>query len=162
MVNKGLEWVCIVLFMVMTLVGTYQILTRYIFNRPSTVSEELLTFMFTWLALLAAAYVFGKKEHMRLAYFAGKVKPKNKVYLEIFSEGLIAIFALSVMVFGGVSITRLGLAQETASLGIPRGYIYMVVPLAGALTLFYNIVNIKTILDQRKQSKEELTDDFAS
>ena len=63
--------VCIIaLFAFMTLIGTYQIVTRYFFNRPSTVSEELLTYSFTWMSLLAAAYVFGKRDHMRMGFLA--------------------------------------------------------------------------------------------
>ena len=61
-----LGFVIIALFAFMTLIGTYQIVTRYFFNRPSTVSEELLTYAFTWMALLASAYVFGKRDHMRM------------------------------------------------------------------------------------------------
>ena len=53
----GIFIIC--LFMLMTIIGTYQIVTRYFFNKPSTVSEELLTYSFTWMALLASAYVFG-------------------------------------------------------------------------------------------------------
>ena len=33
--------IIIALFVFMTLIGSYQIVTRYFFNRPSTVSEEL-------------------------------------------------------------------------------------------------------------------------
>ena len=40
---KVLGYLIIFLFMMMTAVGSYQIITRYFFNRPSTVSEELLT-----------------------------------------------------------------------------------------------------------------------
>lgn len=36
--------IIIALFVFMTLIGSYQIVTRYFFNRPSTVSEELLTY----------------------------------------------------------------------------------------------------------------------
>ena len=39
---KVLGYLIIFLFMMMTAVGSYQIITRYFFNRPSTVSEELL------------------------------------------------------------------------------------------------------------------------
>ena len=41
--NTVVSTICIVLFAVMVVVGTYQIITRFIFNSPSTVSEELLT-----------------------------------------------------------------------------------------------------------------------
>ena len=59
--------------MMMTAVGSYQIITRYFFNRPSTVSEELLTYSFTWMSLLASAYVFGKRDHMRMGFMADKL-----------------------------------------------------------------------------------------
>lgn len=58
--DRILGGINVFLFACMTVVGTYQILVRYLFNRPSTVSEELLTYLFTWMALLAAAYVFGR------------------------------------------------------------------------------------------------------
>ena len=64
-----LSWVCALLFAAMVVVGTYQIVTRYFFGRPSTVSEELLTYSFTWMALLSSALVFGKRDHMRMAFW---------------------------------------------------------------------------------------------
>lgn len=42
--NAVLSFLCIILFAFMVCVGTYQIITRFVFNSPSTVSEELLTF----------------------------------------------------------------------------------------------------------------------
>ena len=57
----------------MVVVGTYQISARYFFNRPSTVSEELLTYCFTWMALFASALVFGKRDHMRMGFLADKI-----------------------------------------------------------------------------------------
>ena len=38
---KGLGIVIIALFVFMTLIGSYQIVTRYFFNKPSTVSEAV-------------------------------------------------------------------------------------------------------------------------
>ena len=50
-IMRVLSIVIIFLFAFMTVIGTYQIVTRYFFNKPSTVSEELLTYSFTWMAL---------------------------------------------------------------------------------------------------------------
>ena len=60
-IMKILGVVITLLFILMTLVGTYQIVTRYFFNRPSTISEELLTYSFTWMSLLASTYAFALK-----------------------------------------------------------------------------------------------------
>ena len=42
--DKIVGTICIFLFALMVVVGSYQIITRFIFNNPSTISEELLTY----------------------------------------------------------------------------------------------------------------------
>jgi len=153
--NKALEIVCIGLFIFITIIGSYQIITRYIFNSPSTVSEELLTFSFTWLALLAASLVFSKREHMRMGYLADKLKGNSSHILNIIIEILIMLFSALILVYGGFSITKLTRTQITASLGIPMSYVYAVVPVSGILTIIYNFINICEIISSMKNSNNK-------
>ena len=146
-----LSWVCIILFAFMTLVGTYQIITRYVFNSPSTISEELLTYCFTWLALFAATNVFAHREHMRMGYFADKFPEKVQFCIYIGSEVLVFFFAVIVLLFGGISITKLTFSQITASLGISMGTVYLVVPICGALIAIFSIINIYQICKGREK-----------
>ncbi len=149
--DKVLSTICIVLFVAMTVIGSYQIITRYIFNAPSTVSEELLTFTFTWMSLLAAALIFGKKDHMRMDFFASKFKGKSNVLLLIFSECLVLIFAALVLVYGGINITKLTTTQITASLGVPMSYVYVVIPISGVITIAYSIINLTELSRELKK-----------
>ena len=142
-----LSWVCALLFAAMVVVGTYQIVTRYFFGRPSTVSEELLTYSFTWMAL-----VFGKRDHMRMGFLADKITGTPRKVLEIISECLVLLLAAVVMLYGGVSIMKLTMTQVTASLGIPMGTVYTVLPLSGALIVVYSVLNI---IDLAADSVEE-------
>ena len=113
---------CAIVFAVMVVVGTYQIVTRYFFNSPSTVSvtryffnspstvsEELLTYSFSWMALLSSALVFGKRDHMRMGFIADKLTGVPKKILEIVIELMIMIFSVSVMVWGGYTIMQLSM-----------------------------------------------------
>ncbi|MBS6646831.1 MAG: TRAP transporter small permease [Clostridiaceae bacterium] len=150
LLDRILGTVTVCLFALMTIVGTYQIMTRYFFNRPSTVSEELLTYSFTWMSLLAAAYVFGKRDHMRMAFLADKISGKKRVWLEIGIEILIFLFAGVVMLYGGIQITRLTMSQITASLQIPMGYVYLVIPLSGGLIMIYNAMNIAEMIGKKE------------
>lgn len=143
---KVLGLCIIVLFAVMTIIGTYQIVTRYFFNRPSTVSEELLTYSFTWMALLASAYVFGKRDHMRMGFLADKLTGSGRKCLEIAIDALTFVFAAVVMVYGGIAITKLTMIQTTASLRIPMGYIYMIVPVTGILIMVFSSINALDML----------------
>lgn len=142
LLDKVLVWADVCLFAFMVLVGTYQILVRYLFNRPSTVSEELLTYTFAWMSLLAATYVFGQKGHMRMGFLADRLAPGSRWILGIGTECLTIAFTAVVMVYGGIRITTLTMTQKTASLGIPMGYIYGIVPMCGVLILVYNCMNL--------------------
>ena len=141
-INKVLSAVCCFLFAAMVIIGTYQIVTRYIFNSPSTVSEELLTYSFAWMALLISAYIFGKREHMRVAFLADKLTGKPRIILEVFIELIVMAVAVIVLLYGGLSIMQLTMTQKTASLGIPMGIVYSVVPISGALIAVYGVFNI--------------------
>lgn len=148
----GIVIVC--LFMLMTVIGTYQIVTRYFFNRPSTVSEELLTYSFTWMALLASAYVFGKRDHMRMGFLADKITGTAKKYLEVIIDLLTFAFAGVVMVYGGIAITKLTMIQTTASLRVPMGYIYVIVPVTGVIIMLFSLMNAADML-HRDFDKED-------
>lgn len=142
LLDKVLVWADVCLFAFMVLVGTYQILVRYLFNRPSTVSEELLTYTFAWMSLLAATYVFGQKGHMRMGFLADRLEARSRWILGIGTECLTIAFTAVVMVYGGIRITMLTMTQKTAFLGIPMGYIYGIVPVCGVLILVYNGMNL--------------------
>ena len=145
-INKVLSTVCCFLFAAMVVIGTYQIVTRYVFNSPSTVSEELLTYSFTWMALLISAYVFGKRDHMRVAFLADKLTGKPRMMLEVCIEALTVAVAAIVLFYGGMTIMQLTMTQKTASLGIPMGMVYTVVPITGALISIYGLLNIVDLL----------------
>lgn len=150
-INLVLSFVSALIFAAMVIIGTYQIVTRFVFNSPSTVSEELLTYSFTWMALLATAYVFGKRDHMRMGFLADKFSDKAQKALSIAAEVLIMLLAGAVMVYGGVTIVQLTMTQSTASLGIPMGVVYIILPVSGILIVFYSILNIVDLVTGQAQ-----------
>lgn len=155
-IMKGLGIVIIALFVFMPLIGSYQIVTRYFFNKPSTVSEELLTYSFTWMALLASAYVFGKRDHMRMGFLADQLTGAPRKYLEIGIDLLSFLLAAVVMVYGGMAITKLTMIQKTASLQVPMAYIYVIVPVTGALIMIFSIMNAIDVAHMEFKEKGEV------
>lgn len=144
--DKVLVIINVILFIEMTIVGTYQIVTRYFLNSPSTISEELVTYSFTWLSILSAAYVFGKRGHLSMSFFSSKFSGKKRIYLDLFSETLILLTAVLLLIYGGYIMSAQNATQVTASLGISMGFMYSVLPISGALILIYSIMNILDLL----------------
>lgn len=157
--DKILELICCSLLVFMTMAASWQVISRYVLSKPSTATEELTLISFVWMALFAAAYVFGKKEHMRMSFVLDKFKGKKKITLNIIAEVITLIFALLVLVFGGIKICGLSMAQTSASLKIPMGYIYFALPLAGIVTVIYNglnILDLKEELEVTEASKKKV------
>ena len=153
--NTVVSTICIVLFAVMVIVGTYQIITRFVFNNPSTVSEELLTYTFAWMAIFSSAYVFGKRDHMRMTFIADKLPKEQRKILEIVIELLIIAFAVIVLIYGGFTIMGLTMTQKTASLGVMMGVVYAVVPICGILIAIYGVLNVIDLCAGYENTEEE-------
>ena len=153
--NTVVSTICIILFAVMVIVGTYQIITRFVFNSPSTVSEELLTYTFAWMAIFSSAYVFGKRDHMRMTFVADKLPKEQRKILEIVIELLIIAFAVIVLIYGGFTIMGLTMTQKTASLGVMMGVIYAVVPISGILIAIYGVLNVIDLCAGYENTEEE-------
>ena len=153
--NAVVSTICIVLFAVMVVVGTYQIITRFVFNNPSTISEELLTYTFAWMAIFSSAYVFGKRDHMRMTFVADKLPKEQRKILEIVIELLIIAFAVIVLIYGGFTIMGLTMTQKTASLGVMMGVIYAVVPICGILIAIYGVLNVIDLCAGYENTEED-------
>ena len=149
--DKSLSVICSAMFAAIVCIGTYQIVTRYLFNSPSTVSEELLTYTFACMALLVSALVFGKREHLRVSVFADRLQGQERKWLEICIEIMVVAVALVVLLYGGLTIMELTMSQKTASLGIPMGAVYAVVPLTGMLISIYGVCNIMDLWKENMQ-----------
>lgn len=121
----------------MTVLVTYQVVSRYLFNSPSAISEVLSRYAFIWLILIGSAYVFGLREHMAITYMKKKFTEKVQIYIEMFTEFSTAVFALSIMIIGGYSSAVRQMWQLDSALQIPMGVIYSAIPISGALIIFY-------------------------
>jgi len=144
--QKTLSIVSVITFVLITVIGVWQVASRFIFNNPAAWTEEVLTYGFTWLALLAAALVASKREHMRLTFIIDKFNPNMKKLIEVVNELVMMAFASLAFIYGGISIMKLTMIQVTPALQVPVGVFYGVLPVAGILIVFFCITNIINIL----------------
>lgn len=139
-VDNVVKWVLVVIMGAMVINVLWQVFTRFIMQDPSSYTEELARYMLIWIGILGASYVAGQKMHLAIDLLSTKLSGRAKIYLDIFIESCVFIFALVVMVIGGfrLVIITLSLNQISAALQIPLGYIYSVLPISGLLILFYS------------------------
>ena len=132
--NKALELLAGLSMAVMVILTTYQVIARYIFNSPSTWSEELVGYLFGWSTLFGATIVSGERGHMNI--------PGMRKAFHILWEVVAFLFSATILVFGGFQVSKLAMGQQTSSLGVAVGVFYWVMPICGVVILLYSILNI--------------------
>ena len=142
LLDKVLNVLAGVSFIAMVLLTCWQVFTRYVLSNPSSWSEELVGYLFAWMSLFGAALVTGERGHMNIPILVEKSKPAVQKVLGIFAEIIACIFAIVILVYGGVQITSLAMGQMTSSLGVPIGVFYVVMPVCGVLIAPYTIINL--------------------
>ena len=138
---------------VMTVLPTYQVITRYVFNAPSTWSEELVGYMFGWATMFGAAICTGERAHMNIPIIVDMMKPSAKKALLIFGEVIALLFSAIILVYGGTAVSSLAMGQQTSSLwGLAVGTFYWVMPVCGILMVLYSAMNIIAIAKGESQA----------
>ena len=150
-VSKALEWFMIIIFALLVLDVLFQVFSRYILGTSFTWTEEFARFSLIWMTILGAAYLNGKREHLSMDFLYQKFSVANKRKASILIEVLIFLFALIVMVIGGLNLvyTTLHLEQLSGTLRIPLGYVYAIMPFSGFLIMCFSVYHISNIYSNK-------------
>ncbi len=140
--DQILKVVSVVLFIAMVLLTTYQVIARYVFKSPSSISEVLTRYAFVWLIIVSATYVFGQRDHIAITFLRDKFKGIGRKIIDVAIECVIIIFSATIMVYGGFTVTQMNMLQYDSMLNIPTGIVYSIIPICGVLIILYSIYNI--------------------
>ena len=142
--NKILEVTLVVLVSVLVVDVLWQVFSRYLLSSPSSFTDELAGFLLIWVGVLGAAYVSGRKEHLAIDILIQKSQPARQKKLQYLIHSLVFLFALSVMVLGGIILmyTRFILQVKSAALQLPLGYVYIILPISGLIIMYYEAFHI--------------------
>lgn len=133
-------------FLAMVILTCWQVLTRYVLQNPSSWSEELVSYLFAWMALMGASLITSERGHMNIPVVVERMPEGAKLGFSIFAEIVAFIFSAVILLYGGVQITSLAMGQMTSSLGVAIGVFYVVLPVCGVLNMIFTAMNIYDIL----------------
>lgn len=105
--------------------------------------------------MLASAYVVGKKGHLCVTLLSDNLNEKGRRFLEIVVQVLFLLFAAVIMIYGGWQASMVTMGQISPSLSIPMGYVYMAVPVSGAVMLLYSLMNLLDRTPSTTESEAE-------
>jgi len=139
--DKVLEILGTASLAIMTVLVVYQVITRYVFNRPSGFSEITAQYLFVWMIMFGSAYVYGSKEHLTIDILKDKFSPLVYMIVEIFTNICLFVFIYVICVSGGWKYTLGQKIQIDPTIHISMAVLYFSVPFTGVITLFYAVYN---------------------
>ena len=140
--NVLLSRLAAILLSFMTFLVLYQVFTRYVLGSPVAFTEELVRYSLIWTGFIGAAYAFSTRQHMALILVQEKLNQSAKRILTAAIDTLVLIFALFVIVVGGIKLAMSAVHEYSALLGISRGLVYSMAPISGVFIILAQIINI--------------------
>ena len=143
-ITRVLQVFLMMLMAGMVLDVTWQVFTRFIIQDPSSYTEELAGFLLIWIGLLGGSYAIHTRAHLGIDILARKLRKTSRFGLDVIVHSTILLFAFFILVLGGMRLVNLTftLNQISPSMGLPIGYVYIVLPLTGVLMIYYSIAHI--------------------
>jgi TRAP-type C4-dicarboxylate transport system permease small subunit len=138
-IDRTVAALLVILMGLMVVNVTWQVISRYVFQSPSSFTDELSRYMLVWLGMLGAAYVAGQDQHLAIDILPERLSGLKKIRLKIFINLIVLLFALAVMVLGGFNLVYITfiLQQKSATLQLPLAYVYTIIPVSGLLVIYY-------------------------
>ena len=134
-------------FIVLTVMLTLQVFSRFILHHSWTWMEEFATIMFVWMIYLAISAAVTYRKHLRIDFLLDMMPFKVKKVMLIISNVIFALFNVYISVIMFNVIKLLG-ASKTTMLKIPQQLVYIVIPISLLLTV------LRLIQDTIKLAKE--------
>lgn len=129
---------------VMVINVLWQVFTRFVMGSPSSFTDELARYLMIWVGVLGAAYISGKRMHVAIDLLPMRLNKKNQVKLKIGVNWIVILFCLAALIGGGLRLVYITyiLDQHSPALQIPLALVYAIIPISGALIIYYKLSDI--------------------
>lgn len=169
-----LEWVIILLFAALVVDVLWGVLSRasgglvvkllergyepwaFLPHGQARWTEEVAIFLMMWVSLLGSSAAYGLRAHLGVDYLVEKLHPGAKALAEAVVHVVVAVFAGTVLLWGGYVLVSKTMAsgQLSPALNLKMGYVYLAVPISGAFIVLFCIENLVEIASGKRSLPE--------
>lgn len=146
----SVEAVCAVLLLLIALLMSVQVFTRYVLHQPLTWSDEIVSLSFTWLCFLGAAVALKYRGHIGLTFLVELCpQPARRVWIALI--GAVVVAFLTVLVVAGWRMTMIVHYQLSAALEMPMSVFYAALPVSAAWMVVHELLHVRAAWREGEQ-----------
>ena len=142
MTEKCLKLSVFCLMVLLVLLVSVQVFTRYVLNNPTSWSEEAANFTQVFLVFLGGTLAIFQKRTLRITFFVDRLPPRLAAAIELAMKIFILLFLITLIWYSFFAITRLH-NQITPGLRLPKSILFVSVPLGGFLMLIATLRELR-------------------
>lgn len=135
-------------FIIITIMLTLQVISRYILRSSFTWMEEFATIMFVWMIYFGVSAAVTKRKHLRIDFILDMVPFKVKKAMLIISNIVFAVFNVYISTIM-VDIINLMGNSKTTMLHWPQWLVYAIIPVSLILSV------VRLVQDSIRLYKED-------
>jgi len=134
-----------------------EVVDRYFFKSPSTVSMELCEYAIPLLTFMSAGWVMRENRHVQMLSIQHFLSKKAQIYSDFVSSILVIVFC-AILVWKGAQnsiMAYFGNFHSSSLLRFPLWISYSFIPLGAAILGLQTIVRIGGDLKELKEARTE-------
>lgn len=129
---NGLKGSLIVLTAAVTFSVCWGVFTRYVLNSAADWTGEFSGYCLVWITFLGSAYAIFHRTHIRFESLIDAFPKPLKVAIEtVFNMAM--LFFAAVITYYGAKLAFNSMGDETLSLPVSKGVVYLILPIGGLL-----------------------------
>lgn len=130
------------LLAIVSCLGLFQVVARFVLEQPSVWSEEVLRRLLVWMVMLGAAATFRRGAQISVDVLARFARGRPWARALRASMATITLAFLGVLVWFGFDLAWRIRFQTFASLEISMAWAYLAIPVGALLSIFAVIANL--------------------
>jgi TRAP-type C4-dicarboxylate transport system permease small subunit len=122
----------------MTAVIGWQVFGRFVLNSSPSWAEQLALVLMIWFVFFAAAAGVREGFHIRILAMESLLSARNRSRMRLAAHLVVGASGIAIAIWGGELVARTW-HHTIPTLGLPRGFAYLPLPLSGLLMAFFTI-----------------------
>jgi TRAP-type C4-dicarboxylate transport system permease small subunit len=136
--STGLLYAAAAGLILMTAVIGWQVFGRFVLNSSPSWAEQLALVLMIWFVFFAAAAGVREGFHIRILALESALSPRNQSRMRLAAHLIVGASGIAIAIWGGELVARTW-SHVIPTLGLPRGFAYLPLPLSGVLMAFFTI-----------------------
>jgi TRAP-type C4-dicarboxylate transport system permease small subunit len=143
--DRTLKYALTLLSVVLTVSVFLQVLIRFVFKYPLPWTEEIARIAFVYCVFVGATIAVRENSHLSVDFLL-VILPKGvaraAVFLGMFLVGVFLVF----VTWQGIVLVMATGVQMSPVMQVPFRYLYLILPVSGAIMLLYLVVNMLALI----------------